>query len=324
MKTNDGSGTEMMVRILAGLAAVLYSLRSLQAAGNAFGYLLRLFTAYYKISNVLYLMGSILALLSCLAMSLALALFAWRRTKENTENMFLMVGMAGIVRIGAVFLKMILTYMARMARGSYFSFSPFITFIKEVIYVAIAVGALFAVLYASGDMIYVRKSKDELTDMLKGLPDIIRTEISNAQRQPKEMTEPKEVRTGRNYFYILFIGLITGGLYLYYVYYTMAKDLDIICDGDGRSTIGIIPHILLNIATLGFFEFYWQYSVADRMSRISKRYRIDIKETGKSILICMIVGMFVFFLGTYVAMYFQIRNLNKLSEAYNVGISGES
>lgn len=116
--------------------------------------------------------------------------------------------------------------------------------------------------------------------------------------------------------YIVF-SILTFGLYDWYFRYSIARDLNKICDGDGNHTASLLPWLVFTIITCGIYNLVWEFKVADRMADNAQRYGINIREGGSNILLCRVCGVFLCCIGTYVATYIIIRNLNNLSAAYN-------
>ena len=110
---------------------------------------------------------------------------------------------------------------------------------------------------------------------------------------------------------------ITCGIYPWYFYYSVAKDANIICEGDGEETAGLLKHILLLFVTCGIYEYIWHCQFADRLRRNASRYGVTIEENGTTVLLWFIPGSFCCGIGSFVAYHIQMKNLNKMARAYN-------
>lgn len=124
------------------------------------------------------------------------------------------------------------------------------------------------------------------------------------------------VQQDRSFVKWLLLSIVTCGIYSLVFMYQWIKDINTICDGDGKETKELLILILLSIVTCGIYSWVWYYGVADRMYENGKRYNVEITETGTTVLLWLILGS-VIAVGPYVAMYILINNTNKLAAAYN-------
>ncbi len=70
--------------------------------------------------------------------------------------------------------------------------------------------------------------------------------------------------TNRSFIVALLLNIVTLGIYNWYLIYSFAKETNTACKGDGRSTTGLALYILLSIVTLGIYPFVWMYSWISR------------------------------------------------------------
>ncbi len=124
------------------------------------------------------------------------------------------------------------------------------------------------------------------------------------------------VQQDRSFVKWLLLSIVTCGIYSLVFMYQWIKDINTICDGDGKETKELLMLILLSAVTCGIYGIVWYYGVAERMHANASRYNVDITETGSTIILWMLLGSFIA-VGPYVAMYILINNTNKLAEAYN-------
>lgn len=129
--------------------------------------------------------------------------------------------------------------------------------------------------------------------------------------------ETKRLKTNRGVIKYILFTIITLGIYPLILHYGMARDLNQICEGDGKRTAGLLKYIIFTILTLGIYSFIWSYAYAERMANNASRYNVTIREHGSTILLWQLVGLLLFGIGPLVAMHMQLSNLNKLAEAYN-------
>ena len=125
------------------------------------------------------------------------------------------------------------------------------------------------------------------------------------------------LKTDRNLLILILLSLITCGIYTYYFIYTLARDINIACDGDGEETPGLVAFILLGMITCGIYCFYWYYKVGNRLYNNAPRYGMTFEENGTTILLWMVIGALLCGVGVYVGLYFIIKNTNAICEGYN-------
>ena len=119
---------------------------------------------------------------------------------------------------------------------------------------------------------------------------------------------------------LILLSIVTLGFYSLYWIHCLAKDVNLICEGDGKKTAGLAKYILLGIVTFGIYSVIWVYMLGDRLQDNAQKYNITIKETGSTILLWYLLGAFIV-VGPYVAMYIIIKNTNALAAEYNKKLS---
>ncbi len=130
------------------------------------------------------------------------------------------------------------------------------------------------------------------------------------------------VQTDRSLAAYILLSLVTCGIYGLYFFYTLARDVNTMCDGDGESTPGLAAFILLSLVTCGFYAYYWYYKIGNRLQANAPRYGLAFQESGTTVLMWCIVGYLTCGIGNWVAMYFIIKNTNALGAAYNARLLG--
>ena len=125
------------------------------------------------------------------------------------------------------------------------------------------------------------------------------------------------LKTDRSLVLYILLGFLTCGIYQLYVFYTIMRDVNVACDGDGRHTPGLLEFILFGILTCGIYDLYWFYSVGNRLADNAPRYGLHFQENGTTILLWMLIGLLLCFIGSYVGIYFLLNNVNAICSAYN-------
>lgn len=125
------------------------------------------------------------------------------------------------------------------------------------------------------------------------------------------------LKTDRSLLMYIILSIITCGIYGYYFLYTMARDVNIACEGDGEQTSGLVAFILLSFITCGFYSYYWYYKLGNRLCANAPRYGMTFQENGTSVLMWCIFGLLLCGIGPFVAMNILIKNTNLICGAYN-------
>ena len=119
---------------------------------------------------------------------------------------------------------------------------------------------------------------------------------------------------------LILLSMVTFGIYGLYWYYKLAKDVNTICEGDGKKTAGLLKLILLGIITFGIYTIIWIYMLGDRLQDNAQKYNLTFKESGGTILLWFLLGSFII-VGPFVALHIIIKNTNALAAEYNKKIS---
>ena len=107
-----------------------------------------------------------------------------------------------------------------------------------------------------------------------------------------------------------FYSIITLGIYSLVFWGKYSKDINDLCEGDGKKTMKFKYVMLLSIITVGIFWFVWRYQLAKRLKENAERYELKFREGGVAVVILTLLGI-VF--GDYIL----IKNFNKMAKAYN-------
>lgn len=119
----------------------------------------------------------------------------------------------------------------------------------------------------------------------------------------------------------IILSIITCGIYSIYFWYQFAEDVNKTCYGDGEETTNYIIAWLLSIVTFGIYGLYWYYKLGNRLQANAPRYNMSFQENGTTVLLWMLIGSLLCGIGLFIGMYFLIKNLNAIGNAYNAHIS---
>lgn len=125
------------------------------------------------------------------------------------------------------------------------------------------------------------------------------------------------VEQERSFIKWILLSIVTCGIYDLYFIYKLAQDMNTVCNGDGEETPGLASYFFLSLVTCGVYAYYWYYKLGDRMQKNAPRYNFSINESGSTILLYLLINLISGGIGTIVATYFIIKNMNSLAIAYN-------
>lgn len=147
-------------------------------------------------------------------------------------------------------------------------------------------------------------------------------QVTNVYNDVKESAEGKanagKLETNRSLFVYIVLSLLTCGIYSLFFIYSMARDVNTACEGDGGNTSGLLVFFLLSLVTCGIYPIIWEYSLANRLSENARRYNLYFSENGGTVLIWHLIGVLACGIGPFVAMNILIKNTNRIADAYNV------
>ena len=105
------------------------------------------------------------------------------------------------------------------------------------------------------------------------------------------------IKTNRSLLTYIVLNCLTCGIYGFYFTYSIARDVNQMCAGDGR--------------------WWWQYQLGNRLADNAPRYGLHFSENGTTVILWDVVGLLLCFLGPFFAMHILIKNTNALASAYN-------
>jgi len=130
------------------------------------------------------------------------------------------------------------------------------------------------------------------------------------------MNNEAEMIKKRDLIWLIVLSGITFGIYGFYWTYKLAKDVNTICEGDENETSGLLKLIILSIITLGIYGVVWLYMLGDRLHDNAKRYGLEFKESGGTVVLWSVLGAIIV-IGPLIATHIIIKNTNALASRYN-------
>ncbi|MDR0623461.1 MAG: DUF4234 domain-containing protein [Treponema sp.] len=114
----------------------------------------------------------------------------------------------------------------------------------------------------------------------------------------------------------IILSIITLGIYSLYWIHKLAKDMNTICDGDGKKTGGLLKCFFLGLITFGIYNWVWLFMLGDRLQDNASRYGLTFKESGTAVLLWALLGS-VIIVGPFISLHIVIKNINSLAGEYN-------
>lgn len=120
----------------------------------------------------------------------------------------------------------------------------------------------------------------------------------------------------RNFVTYLLLSIITLGIYHIIFWNKLSKEVDVLCEGDGKKTMKYVFAWLLSIPTLGIFGIIWKCKLAERLKTNAPRYDLKFSE-GKGIIAVLSTLGLVFLAGPSIGHYVLLKNYNAIGAAFN-------
>ena len=308
--------------IIFGVSAI----RSIGAFGsNVSGIFSGWMPGYYLFQSVMCLLAALSSVLICFM----LILTAFRRNPDTVDALCLGVFAAAVLRIVVGFLNMVVFMIRNLGDPFIFTRIYIISFLRTLAAAAIAGIVMFVILTYIGELKVLGKEKgavsglfeelgDAISDACSRKPHVKGAEASRTQRNINHDLRPAfPLKTDRSIGMYILLSIITCGFYGYYFQYSIARDVNQACEGDGENTSGLIAYILLCFITCGFYGVYWEYKLGNRLAQNGPRYGLQFQENGTSVLVWHLFGGLLCSLGIWVAMHILIKNTNRICQAYN-------
>lgn len=346
--STNPSGNEMILKVFAAVCAVLYGVTAIRRVFNVLGGVLDVLRFYFSISSLLYLILNGLTVVLCVWMTGVLIMFVMRRTPQNTDGLLLLLagGGAGIV---VVRLLNALTTLS----NSYFFVDSLKNFFLWTLGAIVVVAGMYAILrFVLGENPLVGKDRDVLAQEVRDTVSSLTQSAGeaaqsakaswDAQQQAKQEQQaqwaqqnaqyqaapgqpvpppmgyaPYRLKADRSLVAYILLNFITCGIYGWYFLYALARDVNAVCAGDGKSTAGLVKLILLSFITCGIYSFFWYYNLGNRLAANAPRYGLNFQENGTTILLWLVLGSMLCGIGPFIAMHIIIKNTNTLCGAYN-------
>ena len=285
----------------------------------------------------------------CVWMAIVSIMFVMRRTPQNTDGLLLLLAGGGV---GLVAVRLCSTLLTALF-NSYSFPNALSSLFLWILGAAAAVAGMYAILrFLLGENPLVGKDKDvlaqEVRDTINNLTQTANEAAQgakanwDAQQQAKQEQQaqwaqqsaqyqaapgqpvpppmgyaPYRLKADRSLVAYILLNFITCGIYGWYFLYALARDVNAVCAGDGKTTPGLAKFILLSFITCGIYSFFWYYSLGNRLAANAPRYGLNFQENGTTVLLWLVLGSMLCGIGPFIAMHIIIKNTNDLCGAYN-------
>ena len=126
----------------------------------------------------------------------------------------------------------------------------------------------------------------------------------------------ERIRNDRSIWTFILYSLLTFGIYEIWYYHKIVKDVNVICEEDGKRSPGVFLYIVLTILSCGIYNVIWWCNMHDRMRAIARKKMIIIDQTTSGLMLLHIGSYFIPIL-IFVAIHKFIGTLNEMATAYN-------
>ena len=347
-QTQNNDSLELIFKIFCSVFAIVFAYKGL---GAIFSSLFNINNYYYLHFNPIFIFAipiSIISGIIYILTALVLVVLGFKHSKENSSGLFLALTASCILTVVMLIIRQLFNLMFY---GGIYTGSLF-----ELVLVLVCVGAVFAILHALNQApdfnSFTHNIGEKLSNAAKDVKDAFCSLISsisnssqnnannqynNTQYQNntqynfannqnytqqnnnfyQQPYNPFPLKQDRSILVFIILNIITCGIYGLYTIYSLANDVNIACNGDGKNTSGLLIFILLNIVTCGIYSFYWYYAIANRIATNAPRYGMHFQEDGTSVLLWMLLGSLLCGIGYWIGYHIIFKNMNALAAAYN-------
>lgn len=142
--------------------------------------------------------------------------------------------------------------------------------------------------------------------------------ISSWELVPAERETPKlELPVKRSLCKMIFLGLITGGIYPMVIFSRIITELNIAASRyDGKRTMTFFGMLMLAPVTLGVYAYVWFHKLCARIGDELQRRNIDYKFGPSQFWLWNILGSFIL-VGPFIFTHKLMKSMNLINKDYN-------
>ena len=121
----------------------------------------------------------------------------------------------------------------------------------------------------------------------------------------------------RSVLSLLLFSVLTLGIYPIVFWNKVSKEVELLCEGDGKKTMKYVFVWLLNFITFGLAGVVWRAKLAQRLKENAARYDLRFSESGALTAFYEVVLFIAFLIGPCITRFILIKNLNAMGAAFN-------
>ena len=127
-----------------------------------------------------------------------------------------------------------------------------------------------------------------------------------------------KLTTDRGFWLTLLLSIVTLGFYGLYITYAFARETNIVCNGDGRHTRGLLAYIFFSIITLGIYSIVWNVSIINRRGIfLSKNNKPEVLTSTTYLLTFFLLGWLTLGVMHVVVFCKQLYQQNAVNQLHN-------
>ena len=121
----------------------------------------------------------------------------------------------------------------------------------------------------------------------------------------------------KSVFKFFLLSIITLGIYAIVFWHKLGKNVNSLCEGDGKKTMKYGFAFFLSVITFGVYGIIWKVKLAERLKVNAERYELMIPEGGLIVGLFSTLGLIALGAGLPISSFIVIKNYNMIAEAYN-------
>ncbi|MBR3810573.1 MAG: DUF4234 domain-containing protein [Clostridia bacterium] len=121
----------------------------------------------------------------------------------------------------------------------------------------------------------------------------------------------------KSVFKFFLLSIITLGIYAIVFWHKLGKNVNSLCEGDGKKTMKYGFAFFLSVITFGVYGIIWKVKLAERLKVNAERYELMIPEGGTEIALFSTLGLIALGAGIPISSFIIIKNYNMIANAFN-------
>ena len=109
-------------------------------------------------------------------------------------------------------------------------------------------------------------------------------------------------------FKFFLLSIITLGIYAIVFWHKLGKNVNALCEGDGKKTMKYGFAFFLSVITVGIYGIIWKVKLAERLKVNAERYELMIPEGGTEVALFSTLGIIALGAGIPISSFIIIKN----------------